>query len=161
MERFLPRIWVFVVAFCLGITVAAVWRIYTLPDYELPPPPEPVIEETIEAVRLGHGPKLVEGGHQCGAAGPEGRTYNYNDGGWVRTKCRRFKSSWAAMREYLDRMKGATIEERALINDGNGSQTGEEVLLLSPQLVRIRMEGRLLCEVEASSLFHLKWFERR
>ena len=36
MERFLPRIWVFVVAFCLGISVTAIWRIYKLPDYSPP-----------------------------------------------------------------------------------------------------------------------------
>ena len=47
MERFLPRIWVFVVAFCLGISVTAIWRIYKLPAYSPP--------ETSEFVTESHG----------------------------------------------------------------------------------------------------------
>jgi hypothetical protein len=31
MERYLPRIWIFVVAFCFGVSVTAAWHIYTLP----------------------------------------------------------------------------------------------------------------------------------
>jgi hypothetical protein len=42
--------------------------------------------------------------------------------------------------------------------DGNGSEIGDEVLIIAPQVVRVRIKGRLLCEIEASSLYHLTWF---
>ena len=132
MERFLPRIWVFVMAFGLGISISAAWRIYTLPEI-----PEPVIESPAElravmeapnADALAEGPKLTEGSHSCGATA-DGQVYYYNDGGWVRPKCRRFKSSSSATREFLNRLSGATIEDRSLLKDGNGIQVGEQILI--------------------------------
>ena len=32
MKRFLSRVWIFVLTFCFGISVSALWRIYTLPQ---------------------------------------------------------------------------------------------------------------------------------
>jgi hypothetical protein len=164
MERFLPRIWVFVVAFSLGISVSASWRIYTSPAI-----PEPVVgplawwsagTETPKADTASEGPKLLEGSHNCGASA-DGQVYYYDDGGWVRPKCRRFKSSSVATREFLNRLSGATIDDRSLVMDGNGNQIGEEILITAPQIAKIRKKGRLLCEVEASSLYHLNWFEKQ
>ena len=169
MERFLARIWVFVMAFGLGISISAIWRIYRLPDYSLAEPSEPVIEpldysraakEISTGADTSDGPKLSPENHSCGAStGPQ--VYNYTDGGRISVNCRRYKSSWAATREYVNRLKGATIEERSLVMDDNGSQIGEEFLTTAPQVVRIRIKGRILCEVEASSLYHLEWFEKR
>jgi len=170
MERFLPRIWVFVLAFGLGISISAIWRIYTLPDYSPAEPSEPVIEpldysnravmEMPDGPDESEGPKLSVENHSCGAStGP--RVYNYTDGGRITVNCRRYKSSWAASREYLNRLRSATIEERLLVMDDNGSQIGEEFLTIAPQVVRVRIKGRILCEVEASSLYHLTWFEKR
>ena len=165
MERFLPRIWVFVMAFGLGISVSAIWRIYALPAT-----PEPVIDTTAEtnaavmeapnADAAADGPKLLEGSHTCGASA-EGQVYYYDDGGWVRPSCRRFKSSTAATRELVNRLRGTTIEYGSPLMDGNGNQIGEQILITTPQIVRIRKKGRLLCEVEASSLYHLTWFEKQ
>ena len=59
------------------------------------------------------------------------------------------------------RLSGATIAERSRDIDDNGNQVGEEILITAPNIVRIRKNGRLLCEVEASSLDHLTWFEKR
>jgi hypothetical protein len=57
-------------------------------------------------------------------------------------------------------MRGATIEDRAAIMD-DGNQVGQEILITAPQIVRMRIKDNLLCEVEASSLYHLNWFEKR
>jgi hypothetical protein len=167
MERFLPRIWVFVMAFGLGTSISAIWRIYTLPVYSLP---EPVIEpidysnravmEVPNGADASEGPRLVGETHSCGAlAGPQ--VYNYTDGGRISVNCRRFKTNFAAAREYLNRLRSGTIDERAVVTDGNGSQIGEEFLMIAPQVVRVRLKGRVLCEIEASSLKHLSLFEKR
>ena len=156
-------------AFGLGINISAIWRIYTLPAFSLPAPEfviEPVdysnraVMEMPNGADESEGPQLSVENHSCGAlTGPQ--VYNYTDGGRISVNCRRYKSSWAATREYLNRLKGATIEERSLVMDDNGSQIGEEFLTIAPQVVRIRIKGRILCEVEASSLYHLEWFEKR
>jgi len=156
-------------AFGLGISITAIWRIYTLPDYSPPESSEFVSEPMAESNRaviegpyadLTMGPRLITETHSCGAtAGPQ--VYNYSDGGRISVNCRRFKSSWGATQEFLKRMKGATIEDRAFIMDGYGSQIGEEILITAPQVVRLRLKGRILCEVEASSLNHLRLFEKR
>lgn len=158
MERLLPRIWVFVLAFGLGISISAIWRIYTLPAFSIPAPAEPFIEPLIEpvsepSVTSGEGPRLVEGSHNCGAA--DQQVYEYDDGGWVVARCRKFKSASAAAREVETRLLDATIAERSV------TEAGEEILLTAPDTVRIRKKGRLLCELEASSLYHLNWFEKR
>lgn len=156
MERLLPRIWVFVLAFGLGISISAIWRIYTLPAFSIPAAPliEPLIEPVSEpTANSGEGPRLREGSHNCGAA--DQQVYEYDDGGWVVARCRRFKSASAATREVETRLLDATIAERSV------TEAGEEILLTAPDTVRIRKKGRLLCELEASSLYHLNWFEKR
>ena len=169
MKRFLPRIWVFVMAFGLGISISAIWRIYTLPAFTLPAEDFVIapVEESTRAVMEGpyadltEGPRLMETGetHSCGApTGP--RVYNYSDGGRITVNCRVFKTSAAATQMFVYRMRGATIEDRAAIME-DGNQVGEEILITAPQIVRMRTNGKLLCEVEASSLYHLNWFEKR
>ncbi len=166
MERFLPRIWVFVLTFGLGISMSAIWRIYTLPAY-VPARPEAVIElpdYSIKAVLdLSYNdgePRLISENHSCGASA-NGQRYHYTDGGWVGTKCRRFKSSAAAARELANRKRDATIAEQSITIDTSDNSVGEELLIKAPTIVRLRKTGRLLCEVEASSLKHLHLFEKR
>ena len=165
MERFLPRIWVFVMAFGLGISISAIWRIYTLPAFSLPASDfviEPVDysnSAVMEAPNEDDTPRLVAQIHSCGAsAAPQ--VYEYSDGGHITAKCRQYGSSRAASRELLNRLKGATIEERSLYVDSNGNEGGERILITAPQIVRLRLNGRVLCEVEASSLGHLRRFEK-
>ncbi|HEY0762674.1 MAG TPA: hypothetical protein VGD61_09920 [Pyrinomonadaceae bacterium] len=156
MERLLPRIWVFVLAFGLGISISAIWRIYTLPAFSIPAAPliEPLIEAGSEpGVTSGEGPRLREGGHRCGAAADQ--VYEYDDGGWVVARCREFKSSADATREVGTRLLNATIAQRSV------TEAGEEILLTAPDIVRLRKKGSLLCELKASSLSHLNRFEKR
>lgn len=65
MELLLVRIWVLVVTFCFGISVSALWRIYTLPAL-----PIPVVELTPprhEVAEQPEGPKILNERHNCGA----------------------------------------------------------------------------------------------
>ena len=165
MERQLPRIWVFIVAFALGINVSTGWRIYTLPDYSPPAPTQSATETRAEPPRAemeappADEPQLIAVTHSCGVStGPQ--VYNYTDGGRITVNCRRFGSYAAATRELEKRSSGATIEEGFEIY-GSGNSGGREVLITFPKIVRLRRNGSVLCEVEASSLQHLRLFERR
>src|ERR1044071_4394352 len=132
MERFLPRIWVFVMAFGLGISISAIWRIYALPAFS-PPVSEFVVEPSdytnseMEGPSDDDRPRLATESHSCGvSAAPQ--VYEYPDGGRITVKCREYKSSWAATKEYLNRMKGAAIEERSVYVDDKGNEGGEQTL---------------------------------
>lgn len=158
MEKLLLRIWIFVLAFGLGISISAIWRIYTLPAL-----PEPVIE-TIEVSQVVSMPReipqIIGERHSCGASrGPE--VYNYTDGGRVTVYCPTYQSSAAAAQALQRRLRGATIEEQSLNIDSNGDPLGEEILITAPTISRLRRNGQVLCEVEASSYNHLIWFEKR
>jgi hypothetical protein len=170
MERLLLRNLVFVLAFGFGISISAIWRIYTLPDFSIAPPPQPVIETVDYSNRAvmewpkdadtSGEPQIIGETHSCGAStGPQ--VYNYTDGGRITVNCRRFKSSNAATREVQSRLSGSSYEDYSLDLGGDGTRAGEEVLITAPAVVRIRRTGRLLCEVEASSLKHLRLFEKR
>ena len=165
MERQLPRIWVFIIAFALGINVSAGWRIYTLPDYSPPAPTQSAVETPDYSNRAvmeappADEPQLIAETHSCGASkGPQ--VYNYTDGGRITVNCRTFGSYAAAARELEKRSSGATIEESFEIY-GSGNSGGKEVLITFPKIVRLRRNGSVLCEVEASSLKHLRLFEKR
>ena len=164
MERFLPRIWVFVMAFGLGISISAIWRIYTLPAFSLPASDfviEPVNYSNRAVMEMpsdADTPRLVTETHSCGASAAQ--VYEFPDGGRITAKCRQYGSSRAASRELLNRLKGATIEERSPDIDSNGNLPDERILITAPQIVRLRLNGRVLCEVEASSLGHLRRFEK-
>ena len=167
MEKFLPRIWIFVLAFGLGISISAIWRIYTLPDYSPPAPAEPVIETAARAemempndANTSDEPRLIPDTHTCGAAA-NGQSYHYTDGGWVGVKCRPFKSSSAAARALENRLRDATIAEQSIAIDSSDNSVVKEFLITFPNIVRLRQNGSFLCEVEASSLKHLRLFEKR
>lgn len=156
MERLLLRAWIFVVAFCFGISISAAWRIYTLPvipDLDIPP----VREATAEAsAKAPDELRIVEGTHGCGAVA-DGQLYELSDGGRISIKCTTFDSPAAATRELLTRSETATSEGRLLTNDSAGA----EVIIFTPKVQRLRTDGRSLCVTEASSLLHLRWFERQ
>ncbi len=170
MERLLPRNLAFVLAFGLGISISAIWRIANQADDSLPAPLQPVIEtvdysnravmEVPDGADTSGEPQIISGPHSCGAStGPQ--VYNYTDGGRITVNCRRLKSSNAATRELQSRLSGASYEEYSLDLSGDGTRAAEEVLITAPAIVRLRRTGRHLCEIEASSLKHLRLFEKR
>ena len=161
MERLLLRIWILVLTFCLGISVSAAWRIYTLPvipDLDI----APVAEQVAEPPRIESSDELriVEGRHSCGAL-PDGESYELSDGGRITIKCTRFGSNAAATQELEKRLFNTTVEERSFSIDSYGKWQGDEVLVTTPTVQRLRTNGKLLCVTEATSLKHLLWFENR
>jgi len=160
METLLPRIWVFVLAFGLGISISAIWRIYTLPAL-----PEPVIEPVAEPVPVIEFPKeeglrIVGGTHVCGASA-DPAVYDLSDGTRISVNCKKFKSLTALDRELQRRLDGVKVEEWTMEIDSNGESQRRAILYTSPTLTRLRVNGRLLCITAASSLEHIRWFEGR
>jgi hypothetical protein len=164
MERYLLRMWMFVVAFCFGISVSAAWRIYTLPvipDLDIEPVAEPVAESSAEQVMTdsSDGLRIVGGTHSCGAL-PNGTVYELSDGGRIEITCTRFRSRAAANQELERRLLSATIEKRSPAIDNDAKPHGDEVLIITPKVQSLRIYDRLLCVTDATSLEHLRWFEK-
>ena len=160
MKRYLLRMWIFILAFCFGISVSAAWRIYTLPvlpDRDI----EPVAESRVEQVMTESSDKwrIVGGTHACGAS-PDGAIYELSDGSRIEIKCTKFRSGAAAKEEFDRRVSLATIEDLAPNIDGEGKPLGEKILITTPHVQSLRLNGRLLCVTEAPSFEHLRWFQR-
>lgn len=160
MERYLLRIWIFILAFCFGISVSAAWRIYTLPvlpDLDI----APVAEQTTKAVIAEYPDELriVGGTHACGAL-PNGAIYELSDGGRIEITCTRFRSRAAAKQEFDRRVSLATIEDLTHNLDSDGKPQEDEILITKPKVKSLRIDGNLLCVTEATSLEHLRWFEK-
>lgn len=147
-------------AFCLGISISAIWRIYTLPAI-----PEPVIEPIAKPAPVIEYPKeekltIVGGTHTCGAsAGPT--VYELSDGGRISIDCKQFKSPAALNRALKKRVGSATIENWFTVYDGNRKGERTAILNTSPTVTSLSINGRLFCVTEASSFEHLRWFENR
>ncbi len=156
MERFLLRIWIFILAFGFGISVSAIWRIYTLSVR-----PDPVfytLKDGQQPTRAPEKPRIVDRTHSCGASA-KGQTYTFSDGGQVSISCETFRSEETATRALEKRLSTATIAQRTVDMDTTGAVLGEEVLISSPTIVKLRKTDNSLCEIQASSLDHLRWFE--
>ena len=164
MERYLLRVWMFVVAFCVGISVSAAWRIYTLPvlpDLDIAPVAEPVAELRAEQpiTDAPDGLRIVNGTHSCGAL-PNGTIYELSDGGRIEMTCTRFRSREAANQELEKRLLSATVELRTPNIDRDGKWQGNEALITTPKIQSLTTNDRVLCVTVATSLEHLRWFER-
>lgn len=162
MERFLLRIWIFILAFGFGISVSAIWRIYTLPV--LPNPvfdtPFDTPKDVQQPTRGPEKPRIVDRTHSCGASA-KGQTYTFSDGGQVSISCETFSSAETATRALEKRLSSATMAQRMVNMDTTGAVLGEEVLIFSPTVVKLRKIDNSLCEIQASSLDHLRWFENQ
>jgi hypothetical protein len=156
MNRYLLRTWIFILAFCFGISVSAAWRIFTLPAV-----PEPVAEP-VAAIVIPEIPdelRIVGGTHACGAS-PDGAIYELSDGSRIEIKCTKFRSGAAAKEEFDRRVSLATIEDLAHNIDVEGKQDGDKILITKPHVQSLKVHGRLLCVTEAPSLEHLRWFQK-
>lgn len=155
MRRFLSRVWIFVLTFGLGISVSALWRIYTLPA--LPKAIEvtkPELTVVTPAERL-----IVSEMHACG---PKANYHVYQliDGEHIVVTCETFESPSAAARALKRRMKSTEIVER-FPNFDNGRPSGETVVVAGERAIEFTIEGKSLCETSASSLAQLKRFKYR
>lgn len=158
MRLLFLKIWVLVLTFGFGISVSALWRIYTLPAL-----PIPVVDLTEpSAVVIGlpeeSGLRIVDGLHNCGGS-PAPETYKLSDGGQISVFCKPFKTRAAARWALEKKLRNAVIVDRTVFMDSYGKDGAEEVVITVPKIARLWRKDRVLCITEASSLEHLKWFQ--
>ena len=155
MRRFLSRVWIFVLTFGLGISVSALWRIYTLPA--LPKVVEvtkPEMTVVTPAARL-----IASEVHACS---PEANYHVYQliDGGHIAVTCENFRSPSAAAHALKRRIERAEIVER-FPNFDDGQPPGETVVVVGDRAFEFIVEGKTLCETSAPSLAQLQRFKHR
>ena len=155
MRRILLRLWIFGLAFGLGISVSALWRLYLL--YQPPPASEVII--TLVPPRDERPLKI----HSAfDARGPKAtyHIYNVSDGSQVTTTCETFVSSAAATRALRARLGQAQVAESSVNVNDKGRREGETVLVTTPTVIRLSTHDRRLCVTEVPSLRHLQIFAR-
>ena len=153
MRRFLSRVWIFVLTFCLGISVSALWRIYTLPQL-----PEAV--EITEPAAIAVFPQEREFTATMHACGPTANyhTYQSSDGALIGVSCETFRSHSTAARALKRTIGNAEIVERTM----DGEQTsGETVVIVADRAMELRLTGNNLCVTSAPSLAVLRRFQHR
>ena len=149
MRRILLRLWIFGLAFGLGISVSALWRLYRL--YKTPEVSQVVVTTPVPAVEV---VGIID------ACGPTANhhVYELSDGSRISTSCESYRSSAAAARALRERLGKAQIAEHSENLDEAGRVEGETVLILTPRLLRLSTHGRTLCVTEAPSLQLLQLF---
>jgi hypothetical protein len=154
MRRILLRLWIFGLAFGLGISVSALWRLYNL--YQLPEVNEIVLTTPVPAVK--EVPLTIVGGMD--ACGPTANyhVYGLSDGSRISSSCESYASSAAAARALLRRLGKAQVAERSQNLDEAGRREGETVLVINPTALRLSTHGKTLCVTEAPTLKHLQMF---
>ena len=154
MRRILFRLWIFGLAFGLGISVSTLWRVYHL--YHLPEVYEVVVTTPVPTVK--EAPLKIVGG--IDACGPKANhhVYDLSDGSRISTSCESYISSSAAARALLRRLGNAQVAERSQNLDDAGRREGETILVINPTVLRLSTHGKTLCVTEAPSLKHLQMF---
>ena len=136
--------------FAVGVSLSSFWYLYTLPDTpEAYGPRERVSEELT----------IIGGMDACGSK-ENYHVYELSDGGHVSTSCQRFATAAASAQALRMTLGQAEIIERSSNLRANGQPVGETILTKKPVL-RLTSWGESLCATEASSMKHLRWFERR
>lgn len=156
MRRTLLRLWIFGLAFGLGISVSALWRLYRL--YQVPKVSEVILTAPVPPVET-LSLKIVARIHACG---PQANyhIYDVSDGSQISTSCETFASPAAAARAFQARVGKAQVLERSENLNEQGRRVGEKVLVASATVLRLSRHEKTLCMTQAPSLRHLHMFER-
>jgi hypothetical protein len=152
MKRILLKLAVSVLTFALGLTVSAGWRFYTSVNA-----PEPFLADI-----SGELPypliTLQEISISCGSHASY--YYGLSNGGYVTSSCQDFSSDSEAHNVFHARYRDSGIIEWSTNRDNNEQAIGESVLVVEGATVRRLSTYRAsLCEIQASSLEDLRWFE--
>src|SRR5215216_2308716 len=154
MKRILLHLAISVLAFGVGLSASALWRLYISVNT-----PEPFLADISEELPF---PLLIR--EEVGiACGPDSSTtnshyYYLSNGGEVTRTCHSLSSAAAASKEVQARRHGAsdTIDWSLNINS-EGQPVGETVLIVeSPTIVRLSTNLGRLCETRASSMNDLR-----
>ena len=155
MRRFF-LVWIFVLTFCFGISVSALWRIYTLPAL---PESVAVTKPQVDDMIVFRGAQPFVG--VLDACGPKGNYHIYesSDGERISVSCETHSSISAAAHALKRRMGKAEIVERYKNLDDNGRTFGETVVVVTKRALKLSTYGKNLCVTEAPSLALLRRFE--
>jgi hypothetical protein len=109
----------------------------------------------------GHQELRIVGGMD--ACGPEANfhTYDLSDGTRITQSCRRLSSTNQARQELQKLAKAAEIIELQPNLNEKGLLVGERILMRTDAIIELSVSGRSLCETEAPSLDHFRWFQNR
>ena len=155
MKRFLSRVWIFVLTFCFGISVSALWRIYTLPQL-----PEAVeVTEPAAIVVFPEDRTFAAVLHACGPTANH-HVYQSSYGEQIGVSCENFRSPSAAARALKSNIGNAKVVERAFTVDSE-NVSGETVVVVGERAMELRITGKNLCITSAPSLSALRNFQRR
>jgi hypothetical protein len=158
MTRVLLKVWIFVLTFCFGISVSALWRICTLPALpEIVAVTEPQVGARIVFPTAR---PFVSVRHACGPKGNY-HVYQSSDGGLISVSCETYASTSAAARALKRKIAKAEIVERHENLDDNGRPLGETVVVVTERALELSRHGKSLCATEARSLAGLRRFEHR
>jgi hypothetical protein len=158
MRRILLKVWILVLTFGFGISVSALWRIYTLPALpEIISVTEPQADARIV---FPDARPFVAVMHACG---PQANyhVYQSSNGERIVESCEIFSSTSATARALKRRMGKAEIIKRYQNLDDNGLPFGETVVVLTESAMKLSTHGKSLCVTEAPSLAQLRRFEHR
>lgn len=157
MKHTLIKLWISVLAFCVGVSVSSLWRVYLLPKM----PASIAVNETVERAIIAaptHG--AIVGGIE--ACGPKRNFHSYvlADGSIVSVECRHYGSAsavkWALQRE----LRGAgQIASRWRHPGEDGEVMGETILAVGESAVELNTNGKSICVTRAASLKHLQSHE--
>ena len=140
-------------AFGFGISVSALWRIYTLPQL-----PEVVeVTEPAAIVVLPEEREFTAVLHACGPTANY-HIYQSSDGASFGVSCETFRSRSAAAQALKRTIGNAEIIERTLDNE---KPTGETVVVVGEKAMELRVTGKNLCVTSAPSLALLRRFQHR
>jgi hypothetical protein len=153
MRRFLSRVWIFVLTFCLGISVSALWHIYTLPHL-----PEAI--QITEPAAVAVFPQEREFTAMMHACGPTANYHIYqsSEGARIGVSCETFRSHSEAARALKRTIGNAEIVERTVDGEKPSSET---VVVVSEEAMELSLNGKNLCVTSAPSLAVLRRFQRR
>jgi len=153
MRHILFRLWILGLAFGVGISVSALWRLYRLS--QLPDVAEVVVTTPVPAVNEELPLRIVSASDACG---PEANyhTYYLSDGAQITTTCESYASSRAAGRALRARLGKAQIAAHSENLNEVGQIEGETVLVTTPTVIRLSTHRQTLCVTEAPSLKHLQ-----
>ena len=135
--------------FAIGVLLSSVWYLYTLPDTP---------EAYGSRERVSEELRVIGGMDACGSK-ENYHAYELSDGGHVSNSCQRFATSDAAAQALQIRLGQSEIIERSSNLGANGQPVGETILTKNP-ILRLTRWGESLCVTEASSMKHLRWFEK-
>lgn len=157
MRRILLRVWILAMAFGLGISVSALWRLYKL--YQLPAVSEVIVSDPPPHTPLKAPPLRIVG--VIDACGPESNrhVYELSDGSRITTICETFTSRAGAARALKAETGLSQVVDRSMNLDERGRSVGETILITTPRVFRLSTYEKNLCVTEAPSLRHLQWIE--